>query len=64
MHFKVRLKCFDAVVIGNEGAGQNDSAGVRWLRARELPTLPASSPQRRIAATLLPPADRQGRRWD
>ena len=55
MHYRVRLKCFDARLVGRvvdrDGHnGNNDCC--RWVRVEELSQMPMSSPQRRIAQTL------------
>ena len=55
MHYRVYLKCFDAVGVAGALGGRRRAvtgADCRWLRACELSSLPFSSPQRRIARSV------------
>jgi hypothetical protein len=60
MHYKVRLRCFDAEAVDEVAVAE---AGV-WTPIARLNELPLSSPQRRIAATLTSASPIQTRLFD
>lgn len=52
MHYKVRLRCFDAQVAASCGRSLHAAANARWVRVDALQQLPFSSPQRRLIASI------------
>jgi len=53
MHYKVTLTCYEAELLQSAPSKIKDSQEIRWVFPTALPTLPFSSPQRRIIAWLL-----------
>lgn len=53
MHFKVTLTCYEAELLRSPPSKATVPSGIRWVSPKDLPTLPFSSPQRRIIARLL-----------
>jgi hypothetical protein len=54
MQYRVRLKCYDAVANQRirPGAEPDAASRCRWMPIDQLHSLPFSSPQRRIVASL------------
>lgn len=53
MHYKVTLTCYEAELLQSTPSKIRGTAEIRWVSPKDLPTLPFSSPQRRIIAWLL-----------
>ena len=53
MHYRVTLTCFEAELVSPATLGGPPDSPARWVLLSDLPTLPFSSPQRRIVTWIL-----------